>query len=140
MHRRVAWAASACLVLALPGCGSSDPNPALEATFRRGVDQIRSSASPTTLRLKLRHTLASLRGEQASSDADRRGRRLAIAGFEQTLEGVKAQIEFIENDRGEIEAATEDAMRAGRHKERGADLLRAAGRALNVPVGRLAGY
>jgi len=91
-------------------------------------------------RHQLPRTLASLRREQVSSDTERRGRRLAIAGLEQTLEGVDAQIDFIENDRGEIEAATRDAMRSERHRKRGANLLRAAGRALDVPVGPLEGY
>jgi len=53
---------------------------------------------------------------------------------------VDAQIDFIENDRGQIEAATRDAIKANRHKERGADLLRTAGRELDVTVGRLRGY
>jgi hypothetical protein len=140
MRGRAAWAASACLLLALAtGCGS-DSDSTLRATLRRGVDQIRSSTSATTLRQELRRTLASLRNEHVSSEADRRRRRLAIAGFEQTLEGVEAQIDFIENDRGEIEAATRDAMRSERHRKRGANLLRAAGRALDVPVGPLKGY
>jgi hypothetical protein len=136
MRGRAAWAASACLLLALAtGCGS-DSDSTLRATLRRGVDQIRSSTSATTLRQELRRTLASLRNEHVSSEAE----RLAIAGFEQTLEGVEAQIDFIENDRGEIEAATRDAMRSERHRKRGANLLRAAGRALDVPVGPLKGY
>jgi hypothetical protein len=141
MRSRVAWAATACVLLALPaGCGSSGSDAAVRATFRHGIEQIRTSAGATALRQHLRHTLADLRGEQASSDTARRGRRLAIAGFEQTLEGVDAQIDFSENDSGELEAAARDAMRAERHKKRGADLLQAAGRALNVPVGRLPGY
>ena len=134
---RVALVATVCLVVALPtGCGSSDPDASVRATFRRGIEQIRASTSATRLREELRHTVASLRGKQGSS----KGRRLAIAGFEETLLGVDAQIDFIENDRGQIEAATRDAIKANRHKERGADLLRTAGRELDVTVGRLRGY
>lgn len=141
MRGRAALAASAYLLLALAtGCSSSDSDSTLRTTFRRGVDQIRSSTSATTLRHELRRTLASIRLEHPSSDAGRRGRRLAIAGFEQTLRGVEAQIDFSENDSGELEAAARDAMRAERHKQRGANLLRAAGRALDVSVGRLPGY
>ena len=39
-------------------------------------------------------------------------------------------IDFVDNDRGEIEAATRDALRADRGMARGARLLRAASRAL----------
>ena len=136
MRSRAAFGAAVCLVMALPGCGSSDQDASVRATFRRGIEQIRTSTSATRLRAELRHTLTGLRAEQGSG----KGRRLAIAGFEETLLGVEAQIDFIENDRGEIEAATRDAIKANRHKERGADLLRTAGRELNVTVGRLRGY
>jgi hypothetical protein len=129
-----------CAVLALAGCGSSGSDEAVRATFDRGVGQIRASHNYTALSGQLRQTIAHLRGEVASSEATRRGRRLAIAGFEQTLRGVEAQIDFTENDSGNIEAATRDARRANRYEERGAKLLRRAGRALDVTVGELRGY
>ena len=138
MRRRATSAV--CAVLALAGCGSSGSDGAVRATFARGIGEIRASHDPTTLSGQLRQTIAGLRGERASSEATRRGRRLAIAGFEQTLRSVEARIDFTENDSGNIEAATRDARRADRYGKSGAKLLRRAGRALDVAVGGLRGY
>jgi hypothetical protein len=65
---------------------------------------------------------------------------LAIQGFEATLKGVEALLDFSENDSGEVAAATRDAMRADRFLRRGADRLRAAGRALELRIGTLNGF
>jgi hypothetical protein len=53
---------------------------------------------------------------------------------------VQSRIDFHENDRGNIEAATRDANRANTALTKGATLLRAAGRLLDVRVGMLNGY
>ena len=65
---------------------------------------------------------------------------LALRGFDETLEGIKSQIEFRENDSGQVAEATNDAKRADLYLRRGADHLRAAGRALGIRVGELDGY
>jgi hypothetical protein len=53
---------------------------------------------------------------------------------------VQSRIDFVENDRGNIDAATRDAKRADAGLREGARLLRAAGRLLDVRVGTLGGY
>lgn len=103
--------------------------------FARGIEQIRRSHDAKKLRVQLVRTLASLRREIPAP-----GRHLAIHGFEATLRGVQAQVDLIENDSGNVEAAMRDAAKADRFRARGANLLRAAGRALEVRVGKLKGY
>jgi hypothetical protein len=81
--------------------------------------------------------------DRPSSACARRGTTagaLALRGFEATLRGVQARINFHENDSGNIEAATRDARRANVELSRGAKLLRAAGRLLDTRVGSLNGY
>jgi hypothetical protein len=99
------------------------------------VAAIRSTHDYQRLRSRLELTISRLR---AADDGD--ARRLALGGFEATLQGVEARIDFVENDRGNIEAATRDAKRADAGLGRGARLLRAAGRLLGVRVGSLNGY
>ena len=67
----------------------------------------------------------------------RRARELAIQGFELTREGIRSQLDFSENDSGEVAAATRDASRADRYLTNGANRLRAAGRALGIQIGKL---
>ena len=115
-------------VLLLVGCGSSDTS--VKRDLLRGVAQIRSTHDAKTLRTELRRTLASLRRDRPSTPAERRARRLGLAGFEATLRGVQSRIDFTDNDSGNVAAATRDAVRADRNLARGARLLRAARRAL----------
>ena len=70
----------------------------------------------------------------------RRGRALAVQGFEATLKGVRSELDFDGNDSGEVAAATRDAARADRYLARGANRMRAAGRALSVQIGELKGH
>jgi hypothetical protein len=135
--RRCAVAAAALAVLA--GCGGSESSR-LEDEFVRGLEQIRSSPGAQELHDQLARTLASLRRESASTATARQGRQLAIQGFASTLRGVDAQIDLIENDSGKLEAAARDAAKADRYRKRGATLLRSAGRAFGISVGRLGGY
>ena len=118
----------------LAGCGSSKPSSAKD-DFIRGIEQIRSSHNAKELHAQLVPTLAALRRRPAAP-----GRRLAIQGFAATLQGVDAQIDLIENDSGELEAAARDSRRGNRYRERGSDLLRRAGRAFGIRVGTLGGY
>ena len=103
--------------------------------FARGIEQIRASHDAKKLHAQLGQTLANLRRSNATP-----GRRLAIQGFAATLRGVQAQVDLIENDSGNLEAAVRDAAEADRYRARGANLLRAAGRALGIRVGNLKGY
>jgi exonuclease VII small subunit len=133
-------AVTASLVLALlAGCGSSKPGSVREDVLR-GVEQIRASHSAKKLHGQLTRTLASLREEHASAATERTARRLAIRGFEAALQGIGAQIDLIENDSGNLEAAVRDASKADRYWKKGATLLRAAGRSLGIAVGTLKGY
>ena len=122
-------AAAVVVLLLLVGCGSS--SSAVERDLRRGMAQIRHTRDAKKLRTELRGTLARLRRDHASGASERRARALAIRGFEATLDGVQGRIDFVDNDRGNIEAATRDALRADRGMARGARLLRAASRALD---------
>jgi hypothetical protein len=116
----------------LAGCGSSSP---VKAAFEDGVSAIRETHDYVRLRAELRATVARLRAAHAGA-----GRDLALRGFEKTLRGVQARIDFVANDRGNIEAATRDARRADLAFRQGARLLRQAARALGVSVGELNGY
>jgi hypothetical protein len=128
-------AAAAFLVVALVGCGSTESSSVKEAVVR-GVEQIRASHDAKKLHAQLVQTLASLRRDRSATP----GKRLAIQGFAATLRGVQAQVDLIEKDSGNIEAAVRDAAEADLYRTRGASLLRAAGRALGTRVGTLKGY
>ena len=132
-------AAALLALLLLPGCGSSKSESRVERDLLRGVAQIRDTHDAKKLQTELRRTLASLRGDPASTEAERRARALGSLGFAATLGGLRSQIDFYENDNGNIEAATRDALRADRLRARGARLLRAAGGALGLRIGPLGG-
>ena len=117
----------------LAGCGSS--GSPVKPVLSDGIAAIRETHDYEALRAKLRTTIARLR---ATDDGE--GRRLALRGFTSTLRGVQSRIDFHENDRGNIRAATRDAQLANARLTRGALLLRRAGRLLDVRVGELNGY
>ncbi|SRR6266545_561320 len=119
-----------CLAL-LTGCGSGNSSDAnVERDIRRGLAEIQSIHDRKALQAKLTAVVASLRGDQASSDSTRRARGLAIAGFEAKLNSVRAEREFYENDSGQVAEATRDAARADAYRARAEDLLRASEQAL----------
>ena len=121
-------AAAALALVLLVGCGSS--SSPVERDLRRGEAQIRHTRDAKKLRSELRATLARLRRDDPSGAAEQRARALAIRGFEATLAGVQSRIDFMDNDSGNVAAATRDAVRSDRFLARGARLLRAASRAL----------
>jgi hypothetical protein len=131
MRRR--WPAWILLVAFAAGCGSS-PDASIKRHLLLGVAQIRTTRDRAKLHAELVRTLAGLRRDHASTAAARRARSLAIAGFEATLRGVRSQLDFMENDSGNVAAATRDARRADRYLARGAKLLRAAGAALGIRI------
>ena len=61
-------------------------------------------------------------------------------GFELTRKGVRSQIDFSENDSGNVAAATRDARRSDRYLGRGADRIRTAGLALGIQIAKLDGH
>jgi hypothetical protein len=105
------------------------------AALKDGVATIRETHDYVRLRGELRRVVTRLRSTNYGE-----GRRLALQGVEAMLLGVQARIDFVANDRGNIEAATRDARRGDLALRRGAGLLRRAGRLLGVEVGELNGY
>ena len=138
--RRHFAAAAAIPALLLSGCGSDSTADAVREHLLDGVGQIRGTHDRKKLRSALVRTLGKLRRDEATAPVDRRARGLAIQGFTWTVRGIDSQIDFIENDRGNIEAATRDAKRAYSSLIRGANRLRAAGRVFGLRIGRLNGY
>jgi hypothetical protein len=118
VSRRAAAAASLLLVA---GCGSSQEN-AVQADVARAAAQVRAKADDE----ELRSTIAKLEADEPTTGDERKARRLAIAGLRATLAGRASRRAFIENDRGNIEAATRDAKNAYAAFKRAARLLRAA--------------
>jgi hypothetical protein len=112
----------------------------VEKVFRDGVAQIRTDQPSGALRDQLARALARLRQEHPSAGDDLRGKALAIRGFTLTLRGIQARLDMAAKDSGKLEAAVRDARRSDRYLNRGADVLRAAGRALDVPVGVINGH
>jgi hypothetical protein len=144
--RSCPWTAVWLIALVLVGgCGHSTPasgrpDVSIKQDLLRGVQQIRASHDRKTLHAELIRTLTRLRRAQGATATTRRGRELAVQGFEATLKGVESEIAFDENDSGEVAAATRDATRATRYLTRGANRLRAAGRALGVQIGEITGH
>jgi hypothetical protein len=126
---------AAAALAVLTGCGDSPGDGGLKAVFEDGIASLRTTQDYEQLRATLRRTIAELRSRR-----DGEGRALAIRGFDATLQGVQSRIDFHENDRGNIRAAIRDARRANARLVRGASLLRAAGRLLDVRVGTLNAY
>jgi len=144
LTRRRAAAGLVGLVLVC-GCGSkqsglSGADAAVKQDLLRGVADIRSTQDRKTLAAQLSRVITSLRNERGSTAAGERARTAALGGFELTLEGVGSQIDFMDNDSGEVAAATRDARRADRYLGRGADRIRRAGQTLGIQIGELDGY
>jgi hypothetical protein len=140
------WAAAGLMGCVLAcGCGSSGSGTsAADAAVKRdvlhGVDEIRATQDRKRLEAQLGVIVASLRAERGSTGAVERARKVALAGFELTRKGVRSQLDFSENDRGEVAAAARDARRADRFLGTGADRIRLAGPALGLHIGLLDGY
>jgi hypothetical protein len=135
------WAAAGLMGLVLGcSCGSSNSaTSAADASVKH--DLLRGVAvNRKRLETQLGGIVASLRGERGSTTAVERARKVALAGFQLTRKGVRSQLDFSENDRGEVAAAARDARRADRYLGSGADRLRLAGLALGIQIGMLDGY
>ena len=140
------WAAAGLLALVLGcGCGSSGSGAStadvsVKHDVMRGVEEIWSTHDRKRLHAQLGRIIASLRGERGSTSVVERARRLALVGFELTQKGVRSQIDFAENDSGEVAAAARDAMRADRYLKRGAHRIRMAGLLLGARIRELDGH
>jgi hypothetical protein len=125
------------VVFGVAGCGGSGRSDAtVREAFVSGVDAIQSTPDAAKLQRRLVATIRALRRHDGSRD---RGRELALAGFASTLHGVETQLSMRTHDSGRLEAAVRDAKRADRYLNRGARLLRSAGRELAVRVGKVNG-
>jgi hypothetical protein len=130
--------AGAVAASAAPAAGAS--NTTLTRTLARGVAQLRTFHDPHELEPRLARTLARLRQDEGSTARGRKARVLAVRGFTWTLRGVRAQLDLLVNDSGNVEAATRDAKRADGNLDNGAHLLRRAARLLGLRLGRLNGH
>jgi hypothetical protein len=138
---RRAWTMVLAGVLAasaVPAAAASDAT--VTRTLARGVAQLRTFHDPHELEPRLASTLARLRRDDGSSARGRRARVLAVRGFTWTLRGVRAQLDLLANDSGNVEAATRDAKRAYHNLDTGAELLRRAARLLGLRLGKLNGH
>ncbi len=127
------------------GCGSSrsgmsTADAAVKRDLLRGVEEIQTTHDRKRLDAQLSRIVARLRGERGSTTAVERAREVALVGFELTRKGVGSQIDFSENDSGNVAAATRDARRADRYLGQGANRIRRAGVALGIHIGKLDGY
>ena len=134
---RVLRSASSGFSALVSGCPPSAPavgraDPSIKQEVLRGVRAIRVTPDRNKLHLTLVHILAHLRRAHGTTMSARRGRELALRGFAATLKGIRSQLDFSENDSGEVAAATSDAKRADLYLRRGANWLRAAGQALGI--------
>src|SRR5947207_7353530 len=113
---RVPWFVHAIPVVLIAfvlvsGCGQSTPvsagaDASVKQDLLRGVRQIRATHDRKKLHAELIGTLARLQRTHGTTAATRRGRELAIQGFEATLQGVRSLMDFAENDSGEVAAAS----------------------------------
>lgn len=133
--------AAAAMAMMLAACGSGAASePAVKTQLLEAVAAIRDNPDYRAVRSKLTRKLARLERLRVTTPDERRAKALALRGLRWAVRGLGAQIEFVENDSGNLPAATEDAKRADRAWKRAAQLLRAAGRALDVEIGLLNGY
>ena len=132
-------------LILLSGCGHAKSGEgtadrSIKQELLRGVDEIRTNRDPERLDARLGRVLVSLRGLRGSSARVERARQAAIVGFELTRKGVRSQIDFRENDSGNVAAATRDARRSDRYLGRGADRIRMAALAFGIQIAKLAGH
>jgi hypothetical protein len=136
------WALSLLALALAVGCGTSalhgtTDDARIRQELLRGVGQIRAIHDRHELNAELARIVVKLGRLRGSTVAARQARELAIQGFESTRKGTRSQLDFSENDSGEVAAATRDAKRADRYLTLGANRLRAAGQALGIQIGKL---
>lgn len=124
----------ALVALALTACSGSGSESSLEDDFAAGIAQLGGTRDYPKLHAQVTRTLASLRGDEVSGAGERRAKGLALRGFAWVRRGFESRIAFVQNDSGNVEAATRDAKRADRSLRHGSALLRTAGGILGVDV------
>jgi hypothetical protein len=112
----------------------------IKATLSRGVSDIRNTHGDRKLDRQLARILDRLRADRGSTASGRTARATAVEGFTWMRRGLRARLDLIENDSGNLPASVRDARAADRRLKRGATLLRAAGSALGIRVGTLMGH
>ena len=131
-----------CIAVLLALCVPAQPAQASDGsvrwTLKTGVAAI-GRYKRERLAPRLVVTIAALRADHATTPPGRDGRALAIDGFRAAQRAVRAELEFYNEDSGRLAEATKDASRADRNWQEAARLLRQAGNALGVPVGRVNG-
>ena len=131
--------ASVIAAAVLGGCGSDESS--LEQHLKQAAAQIRITTNDyRPLHMKLERTLAAVKADDPSGAAERKAKALTVAGLRSSLRGLESQIAFVENDSGNLPVAARDAQRAYHARRVGANLLRRAGRLLNVRIGMLSGF
>lgn len=133
---RCALVCAAALLLAAPASASDET---VRQSFHAGLAATHPGEFHARARLVIR-TLERLRHDHATTATGRDARRLAIGGYLWALWGLRAQIEFVDEDSGQVAEATRDSARADRCWLHAAPRLRAAGSALGVPVGLVNGF
>jgi hypothetical protein len=131
---------AACVTVALLAKPAVASDASIKSTLLRGVANVQSTRGDRMRYAQLAAILARLRSDQGSTTAGRSAKTLAVEGFTWTRKGLRARLDFVENDSGNLPAATRDARAADRRLKRGAALLRSAGKALGLGIGRLNGY
>lgn len=123
--------AAAVAALLLAGCGSTDP---VKADVLHGIELMQSKESPRRLRDQARETITRLQADRPRTAAGRKAKLFALRALSSWRRGLRAQIAFIENDSGNVWAATRDAETSYRaHAEAVFYMLKAA-RVFRVPV------
>jgi len=129
----------ACAAALLLAAQASASDKTLRDSFRAGLAATRPGEFHARARLVTR-TIERLRHDHAVTPTGRTARRRALGGYLWALWGLRAQIAFVEHDSGEVAMAARDAARADRCWIHAAARLRAAGKALGVPVGLVNGF
>src|SRR5262249_61926315 len=118
--------------------GGGTPAAPHEALLRKATSQPQPTHDNRALRGRVGRPLAVI---EKDGDA-RRAKTPAVQGLRSALRGLAALIEFVENDSGNLPAATVDEAHAFKFWSRAARLLRKAGAELGVEIasGSLNGF
>lgn len=128
MRSASAAALAACL---LAGCGSTDP---VKADVLHGIRLMQSKESPRRIRDETRRVIARLRADRPRTAADRKAKPLSLRALAWWVRSLDAQIVFIENDSGNVWAATRDAQASYRAHAQAVYYTLKAARVYRVPI------
>lgn len=123
--------AAALAALLLAGCGSTDP---VKRDVLHGIELMQSKESPRRLRDEAGRTIVRLRADHPRTAADRKAKPLALRALSWWVRSLRARIVFIENDSGNVWAATRDARASYRAHARSVFYMLKAARAYGVQI------